>query len=76
MVRKSEPGTVRVVLMGEGEYEVPVASDRPVTFAEMVRELGITDRGGHLYLDGAPADGDSVVRPGSELQVLPRIHGG
>jgi hypothetical protein len=65
-----------VVLMGEGEYDVPIASDRPVTLGELLGGLGISDRDGHLYLDGAAADTGSVVQPGSRAEVLPRIYGG
>ena len=65
-----------VVLMGEGEYEVAIASDRQVTLGELLGGLGITDRDGHLYLNGAAADAGSVVQPGSRAEVLPRIYGG
>lgn len=66
----------RIVLMGEGEYDVPLATDRPVTLGELLGGLGISDRDGHLYLDGTAADAGSVVQPGSRAEVLPRIYGG
>ena len=47
--------TARVVLLGEGEYEVPVATDKPVTLGELLGGLGISDRDGQLYLDGVAA---------------------
>jgi hypothetical protein len=68
--------TARVVLLGEGEYEVPVASDKPVTLGELLGGLGISDRDGQLYLDGAAADAGSVVQPGSRAELLPRLYGG
>jgi hypothetical protein len=72
---KSE-GKVHLMLLGEGEYEVPVAAGAPVSFGELLQGLGITDRGGSLYMDGHPAGRNAVVQPGSDLQVIPNLIGG
>jgi hypothetical protein len=69
-------GTMRVVLMGEGETEVSVASDHPPTVSELLDGLGITSRDGQLYLDGRPATPETPVLPGSEAVMVPRIVGG
>lgn len=68
--------TARVRILGEGEYEVPVASDKPVSLGDMLDSLGISERGGTLYLDGRPATPADPVLPQSEAFVLPRIRGG
>lgn len=72
---KTRP-TAQVVLLGEGEYEVPIATDRPVTLGELLGGLGIGDRDGQLYLDGAAAESGDIVEPGSRAELLPRLHGG
>lgn len=69
-------GTAHLMLLGEGDYEVPVSSAAPVSFGELLEGLGITDRGGSLYMDGRPARRDAVVQPGSDLQVIPELVGG
>lgn len=68
--------TAQVVLLGEGEYEVPIATDHPVTLGELLGGLGISDREGQLYLDGAAAESGDVVQPGSRAELLPRLYGG
>lgn len=68
--------SARVVILGEGEYEVPMASDATVSLGEMLASLGISERGGTLYLDGRPATPSDPVRPKSEAFVLPLIRGG
>ncbi len=68
--------TAQVVLLGEGEYEVPIATDHPVTLGELLGGLGISDRDGQLYLDGAAAHAGTVVQPGSRAELLPRLFGG
>ena len=69
-------GTARLAVMGEGETEVQVSSTTPPTFGELLDAVGITDRGGSLYLDGQPVGRDAEVRPGSVLQVLRPVYGG
>jgi hypothetical protein len=72
----TQAGTVHLMLLGEGDYEVPVAGDTPVSFGELLQGLGITDRDGSLYMDGRPAGRDAIVQPGSDLQVIPELVGG
>jgi hypothetical protein len=69
-------GKIHLMLLGEGDYDVPLSADAPLCFGELLQSLGITDRGGSLYMDGRPAGRDAVVRPGSELQVIPHLIGG
>jgi hypothetical protein len=69
-------GTAHLTLLGEGEYDVPVAGETPVSFGELLTGLGITDRGGSLYMDGRAVQHDAIVTPGSELQVIPELIGG
>ena len=69
-------GTAHLTLLGEGEYEVPVASGAPVQFGELLAGLGITDRGGSLYMDGRPVQREAVVTPGADLQGIPDLIGG
>jgi len=68
--------TARVIVPAEGEYEIPVSQETPVKLSEMLADLGIQNRNGQLYMDGAPVQGDPVVQPGSETLVLPYIRGG
>ncbi|MFQ5599571.1 MAG: hypothetical protein ACE5G2_03335 [Candidatus Krumholzibacteriia bacterium] len=68
--------TARVSVLSEGEYEVPVPSGRPMKLSALLDELGLANRGGQLYMDGAPVSGNATVKPGSETVVLPHIRGG
>jgi len=68
-------GTAHIVILGEGEYDVPVGNNAP-TLGELLGAIGIADRGGTLYLNGSPALPSTPVTPHSEAIVLPRIRGG
>ena len=76
MPQSPHKATARVVVLAEGEYEVPVSEDRPVTLSELLADLGISNRNGQLYMNGAPVHGNPVVAPGSETLVMPQIRGG
>jgi len=69
-------GTAHVVILGEGEYDVPVSADNPVTLGEFLGSLGIADRDGTLYLNGTVAKPSDPVAAQSEAIVLPTIRGG
>ena len=66
--------SARVVILAEGEYEVPLAD--PIRLSEMLEGLGIMSRNGQLFMDGKPVVGDPVVQPGSETLLMPHIRGG
>ncbi len=68
--------TARVVVLAEGEYDVVVDRDNPITLSQMLEGLGIRNRHGQLYMNGAPVQGDPIVEPGSESALLPAIRGG
>lgn len=72
----STQNTARVVVLAEGEYDVVVDTQNPVTLSQLLDGLGIRNRGGQLYMNGAPVTGDPIVEPGSETSVLPLIRGG
>lgn len=67
--------TAHIVILGEGEYDVPIGSTAP-TLGELLGAIGIADRGGTLYLNGSPALPSTPVTPHSEAIVLPKIRGG
>lgn len=68
--------SARVVILAEGEYEVPLATDASIRLSEMLEGLGISSRNGQLFMDGKPVVGDPVVQPGSETLLMPHIRGG
>ena len=68
--------SARVVILAEGEYEVPLLTSDPIRLSEMLEGLGISSRNGQLFMDGQPVVGDPVVRPGSETLLMPHIRGG
>lgn len=68
--------SARVVILAEGEYEVPLATDESIRLSEMLEGLGISSRNGQLFMDGKPVVGDPVVQPGSETLLMPHIRGG
>ena len=68
--------TARVVVLAEGEYDVVVDRSNPVTLSQLLDGLGIRNRDGQLYMNGAPVQGDPIVEPGSEAALLPRLRGG
>jgi len=68
--------TARVVVLAEGEYDVVVDEHKPVTLSQLLDGLGIRNRNGQLYMNGAPVQGDPIVEAGSETAVLPLIRGG
>jgi hypothetical protein len=72
----STQGTARVKVLAEGEYDVAVSQQNPVTLSQLLDGLGIRNRDGQLYMNGAPVQGDPVVEPGSETVVMPLIRGG
>ncbi len=71
-----QEGKAHLTLLGEGDYEIPVSGDVSLGFGELLEGLGITDRGGSLYMDGRAVERDAIVRPGSELHVIPELVGG
>jgi hypothetical protein len=73
---QQERSTARIVVLAEGEYEVPVSQDNPTTLSELLADLGISNRNGQFYMNGAPVQGNPVVTPGSETLVMPHIRGG
>ena len=72
----TKQGTARVKVLAEGEYDVAVSQDNPVTLSQLLDGLGVSNRNGQLYMDGAPVQGDPVVEPGSETVLMPSIRGG
>jgi len=72
----SSRDTAHVVILGEGEYDVPLPGDRPVQLSELLGSLGISNRSGQLFLDGRPALPGAEVHPDSEAILLPLIRGG
>lgn len=68
--------SARVVILAEGEYEVPLATAESIRLSEMLEGLGISSRNGQLFMDGKPVVGDPVVQPGSETLLMPHIRGG
>ena len=72
----STKNTARVVVLAEGEYDVVVDQQNPIKLSQMLDGLGIRNRNGQLYMDGAPVSGDPIVEAGSETSVLPLIRGG
>jgi hypothetical protein len=68
-------GTAHIVILGEGEYDVPLGATTP-TLGELLGAVGIADRAGTLYLNGSPALPSTPVTPDSEAIVLPTIRGG
>ena len=68
--------TARVVVLAEGEYDVVIDQQNPVTLSQLLDGLGIRNRNGQLYLNGAPVVGDPIVEAGSEAALLPAIRGG
>jgi len=76
LLESASGATVHLVILGEGEYDVPLPADRPVALAEFLAFLGISDRAGQWYLDGRPAGADAEVRPDSQALILPHLIGG
>lgn len=72
---RSKP-SARVVILAEGEYNVPLAAEHSIRLSEMLEELGISNRNGQLFMNGKPVVGDPVVQPGSETLLMPHIRGG
>lgn len=72
----TKQGTARVKVLAEGEYDVTVSQDNPVPVSELLDALGVRNRGGQLYMNGAPVQGDPIVEPGSETVLMPSIRGG
>jgi len=68
--------TARVVVLAEGEYDVVIDQNKPVTLSQLLDGLGIRNRNGQLYMNGAPVQGDPIVEAGSEAALLPNIRGG
>lgn len=76
MSESSVKPSARVVILAEGEYEVPLARDASVRLSELLEGLGISSRNGQLFMNGKPVVGDPVVQPGSETLLMPHIRGG
>lgn len=72
----STQSTARVVVLAEGEYDVVVDQNNLPKLSQMLDGLGIRNRDGQLFMNGAPVKGDPFVEPGSETAVLPLIRGG
>jgi hypothetical protein len=72
---EADAPTVHIQILGEGEYDVPLGAATP-TLGELLGAIGIADRAGTLYLNGAPALPSTPVSPHSEAIVLPTIRGG
>lgn len=68
--------TARVVVLAEGQYDVPLPEDRTIKLSELLDELGVSNRNGQLFMNGAPVVGDPIVQPGSETLLSPRVRGG
>jgi hypothetical protein len=71
-----DQSSARVVVLAEGEYDVPLSQDGPVKLSELLDGLGISNRHGQLFLNGSPVAGDPIVEPGSETLLMPHIRGG
>lgn len=72
-----EKSTARVVVLAEGEYDVPISKGSPPRLSDLLDELGISNRDGQLIFNGRPVTSDNpVVEPGSETLVMPFIRGG
>jgi len=76
MIASQEKSSARVVVLAEGEYEVPLNEGSPVKLSELLDGLGISNRHGQLFMNGSPVTGDPVVEPGSETLLMPHIRGG
>lgn len=72
----TKQGTARVKVLAEGEYDVAVSQDNPPPLSQLLDGLGVRNRNGQLYMNGAPVQGDPVVEPGSETVLMPSIRGG
>ena len=72
---QSKP-SARVVILAEGEYEVPLPETSSIRLSEMLEGLGISNRNGQLFMNGSPVVGDPIVRPGTETLLMPHIRGG
>ena len=72
----TQVATAQLTVLAEGQYTVKLSEDGPSTIGDLLAELGITQRGSQWFMDGVRAQGDTVVRPGSEIVVMPEVHGG
>jgi molybdopterin converting factor small subunit len=72
----TQVATAQLTVLAEGQYTVKLSEDSPSTIGDLLAELGITQRGSQWYMDGVRAQGSTVVRPGSEIVVMPEVHGG
>ena len=68
--------SAHVVILGEGEYDVPLPENRPVHLADLLGSIGVSNRGGQLFLDGRPAVPNAEVHANSEAILLPSVRGG
>ena len=73
---KSQVSSARVVVLAEGEYDVPLSQEGSMKLSELLDELGISNRHGQLFMNGSPVTGDPIVEPGSETLLMPHIRGG
>jgi hypothetical protein len=72
-----EKNAARVVVLAEGEYEVPIAQGSPPRLSDLLDELGVSNRDGQLIFNGRPVTSeDPVVEPGSETLIMPFLRGG
>ncbi len=75
-MQTSAKPSARVVILAEGEYEVPLPETSSIRLSEMLEGLGISNRNGQLFMNGSPVVGDPIVQPGTETLLMPHIRGG
>ena len=68
--------TAQLTVLAEGRYTLALPEDKPATLAELLGELGISQRDSQWYMGGKVESGDAVVHPGDEIVILPRVYGG